>query len=33
LDARVVDVPMVYNPTVVTLSSWKPFFFNGLRNA
>src|SRR5204862_4027706 len=32
LDSRVVDVPMVYNPTVVTLSSWKPFFFNGLQN-
>jgi hypothetical protein len=30
LDSRVVDVPMLYNPIVVTLSSLKPFFFNGL---
>jgi hypothetical protein len=28
----VVDVPMAYNPTFVTLSSLKPFFFNGLQN-
>src|SRR5262245_39541264 len=33
LDSRVVDVPMAYNPTFVTLSSLKPFFFNGLQNA
>jgi hypothetical protein len=32
LDSRVVDVPMSYNPTFVTLSSLKPFFFNGLKN-
>ena len=32
LDSRVVDVPMAYNPTFVTLSSLKPFFFNGLQN-
>jgi len=32
LDSRVVDVPMAYNPTFVTLSSLKPFFFNGLKN-
>ncbi len=31
LDSRVVDVPMLYNPIVVTLSSLKPFFFNGLK--
>ena len=30
LDSRVVDWPMSYNPIVVTLSSLKPFFFNGL---
>ena len=30
LDSRVVDVPMSYNPIVVTRSSLKPFFFNGL---
>jgi hypothetical protein len=28
LDSRVVDVPISYNPIVVTLSSLKPFFFN-----
>src|SRR5262249_48140670 len=33
LDSRVVDVPMASNPTFVTLSSVKPFFFNGLQNA
>jgi hypothetical protein len=27
-----VDVPMSSNPTFVTLSSLKPFFFNGLKN-
>ncbi len=32
LDSRVVDLPMSYNPTFVTLSSLKPFFFNGLKN-
>ena len=32
LDSRVVDVPMAYNPIFVTLSSLKPFFFNGLQN-
>jgi hypothetical protein len=32
LDSRVVDVPMASNPTFVTLSSLKPFFFNGLQN-
>jgi hypothetical protein len=32
LDSRVVDVPMAYNPTFVTLSSLKPFFCNGLQN-
>src|SRR5262249_1538116 len=31
LDSRVVDLPMSYNPIVVTLLSWKPFFFNGLK--
>jgi len=25
------DLPMSYNPIVVTLSSLKPFFFNGLK--
>ena len=32
LDSRVVDLPMSYNLTLVTLSSLKPFFFNGLKN-
>ena len=32
LDARVVDVPMAYNPTFVMLSSLKPLFFHGLKN-
>jgi len=31
LDSRVVDVPMSSNPIVVTLSSLKPFFVNGLQ--
>jgi hypothetical protein len=31
LDSRVVDLPMSYNPIVVTLSSLKSFFFNGLK--
>jgi hypothetical protein len=31
LDSRVVDLPMSYNPIVVTLSSLKPFLFNGLK--
>ena len=33
LDSRVVDVPMAYTPTFVTLSSVTPCFFNGLQNA
>ena len=33
LDSGVVDVPMVYNRTFVLLSSLKPLFFNGLKNA
>jgi hypothetical protein len=33
LDSRVVDVTMAYTPTFITLSSLKPFFFNGLQNA
>ena len=32
LDSRGVDGPMAYNPIVVTLSSLKPFFFNGLQS-
>ena len=32
LDSRGVDVPMVYDPTFVMLSSWKPLFFNSLKN-
>jgi len=32
LDSRGVDVPMVYDPTFVMLSSWKPLFFNSLTN-
>jgi Toprim domain len=32
LDSRVVDLSMAYNPTLVILSSLKPFFFNGLKN-
>ena len=31
MDARVVDVPMAYNPTFVMLSSLKPLFFNSLK--
>jgi len=31
LDSRVVDLPMSYNPIVMTLSSLKPFFVNGLK--
>jgi hypothetical protein len=31
LDSRGVDLPMSYDPIVVTLSSLKPFFFNGLQ--
>src|SRR5713226_613903 len=31
LDSRGVDLPMSYDPIVVTLSSLKPFFFNGLK--
>src|SRR5215475_2366608 len=33
LDSRVVDVPMAYNPIVVTPPSWNIFCFNGLQNA
>ena len=33
LDSRVVDVPMSYHPIVMTLSSVKPFFVNGLNKA
>jgi len=33
LDSRVVDVPMSYHPIVMTLSSVKPFFGNGLHKA
>jgi hypothetical protein len=32
LDSRVVDVPMVYNPTFVMLSFLKPLFFKSLKN-
>ena len=32
LDSRVVDVPMSYNPIVVTPLSWNTLFFNGLQN-
>ena len=31
LDSGVVDLPMSYNPIVVTLSSLKAFFFNGFK--
>jgi hypothetical protein len=31
LDARVVDVPMAYNPTFVMLSSLQPLFLNSLK--
>jgi hypothetical protein len=27
-----VDVPTAYNSTFVMLSSWKPLFFNSLKN-
>ena len=33
LDSRVVDVPRSSNRIVVTLSSLKLFFFNGLKKA
>jgi hypothetical protein len=33
LDSRVVDVPMAFNPTFVTLVSWKAFFFKDLKSA
>ena len=33
LDSRVVDMPMASNPNFVLLSSLKPLFFNGLKNA
>jgi hypothetical protein len=32
LDSRVVDLPMAYNPTCVSLSSLKPLFFNSLKS-
>jgi hypothetical protein len=32
LDSRVVDVPMASNPTLVMLSSVKPFFFNSFKD-
>ena len=31
LDARVVNVPMAYNPTFVLLSSLQPFFFKSIQ--
>ena len=33
LDSRGVDVPRSYHPIVMTLSSVKPFFVNGLKKA
>jgi hypothetical protein len=33
LDSRVVDMPMASTPNFVMLSSLKPLFFNGLKNA
>jgi hypothetical protein len=33
LDSRVVNVPRASNRIVVTLSSLKPLFFNGLKKA
>ena len=33
LDSRVVNLPRSSNLIVVTLSSLKPFFFNGLKKA
>jgi len=33
VDSRVVDVPMAYNPIVVTPPSWNIFCVNGLQNA
>ena len=32
LDSRVCDVPRAYALTCVILSSWKPLFFNSLKN-
>jgi hypothetical protein len=32
LDARVVDLPMACNPTLIILSSLKSLFFNSLTN-
>ena len=32
LDSRDADLPMAYNPTLVILSSLKPFFFNSFKN-
>src|SRR5205085_10880805 len=31
LDSRVVDVPMSYNPIIVTSPSWNALSFNGLK--
>ena len=31
LDSRVVDLTMSYNPIFVTISAFKPLFFNGLK--
>jgi hypothetical protein len=31
LDSRSWDLPMSYNPIIVTLSFLQPFFFNGLK--
>jgi len=33
LDSRVVDMPMASTPNFVMLSSLKPLFINGLKNA
>src|SRR5262245_30753279 len=32
LDSRIVDVPMSYNPIVITPPSWNTLFLNGLQN-
>jgi len=31
-DSRVVDLTISYNPIFVTISAFKPLFFNGLKN-
>jgi hypothetical protein len=33
LDSRVADLPRLSNLIIVTLSSLKPLFFNGLKKA